>query len=84
VDEAPVVTITDENGKKVAELRPGGKSPGLHRVVWSLIPKAAEVSRPPLETMRPVAGLGTYTVTLRVGAQVLTKRLQIEGVGDTE
>ncbi len=77
VQEVPTLTITDVEGKKIAQVK-GAQTPGLHRLTWRL-----SQSKAPASDFRPVAA-GEYTVTLRLGQQAWSKKVQVEVEGDGE
>lgn len=68
--ETPIVTITNQSGKKVVELK-GQKIAGLQRIAWPLTATGI-----PPDIYRPVPG-GTYTATVRVGGMVLQRPVQV-------
>lgn len=68
--QAPVVTITDAKGKKVADLK-GEKTAGLQRLRWRL-----QQPKTKGNVYRPVPA-GTYTATLRIGDATLQRRFLV-------
>jgi hypothetical protein len=68
--ETPVVTITDQAGNRVIELK-GRQIAGLQHIAWRLSP----ADTPP-GTYRPVPS-GTYTATVRVDGMVLRQPVQV-------
>ncbi len=69
-NEAPVLTITDTAGTKVAELK-GEKHAGMQRLAWRLTRLGT-----PAGAYNPVAA-GTYTATVRTGTLVLQRPIQV-------
>jgi photosystem II stability/assembly factor-like uncharacterized protein len=61
--EAPVVTIADPGGKKVAELK-AQQHAGLQRLAWKPAPEDTSA--------------GTYTATVRIGEMALQRSIQVE------
>ena len=68
VSEPPTLTVTDGDKKVIARLM-GSKNAGLHAVVWNL--RGMEEDAPRVEP-------GEYTVTLKVGTQMLMKKVVVE------
>jgi hypothetical protein len=77
--ETPILTITDADGKTVAELK-GGKEPGLHRLQWKLQQSPAGKGA---FVFRPVPA-GEYTATLRVGERIVRRRITLEGENERQ
>src|SRR5207248_101179 len=69
--EEPVVTITNQAGNKVAELK-AGKAAGLQRLSWRLAPSGT-----PQGTYSAVPA-GTYTAAVRIGDISVQRPFQVE------
>lgn len=66
-EEAPVkITIFDMLGRSVAELAEGEQTAGRHEINWNGRTETGQL-----------AASGTYLISMRVGDQYLTKRLQL-------
>ena len=72
--ETPALTITDADGKKIAEIK-GGKEAGLHRLQWNL--QLSPQGKGGAFLFRPVPA-GEYSATLRVGEHNLRKQIVVE------